>query len=76
MLTPASISVANWREKIWSALASTFLRKRRPALRGGLGLARSEPGSSPRRRSCSLAASRSGAKSCPVSSKPSALTAE
>ena len=38
MLTPASIRVANWREKTWSDFGSTRLRNAGSALGAGLGL--------------------------------------
>ena len=72
--SPASIIVANWREKIWSDLALTFLTASAPLLPAASCDA-SSVASRPRRRSCSRAADRSGALISPVSSEPAALIA-
>ena len=72
--SPASIMVANWREKICSDLGLTFLT----AIAGAfapVSCVDSWVASSPRRRSCSRAAERSGALISPVSSEPVALIA-
>ena len=73
-LSPASIIVANWREKIWSDLALTFLTASAP-LFPAASCEASSVASRPRRRSCSRAADRSGALISPVSSEPAALIA-
>ena len=54
---PASIIVANWREKIWRDFALTFLTAR-PGLLPAEPWVRSSVASSPRRRSCSRAGRR------------------
>jgi hypothetical protein len=81
---PASIIVANWREKAWSARGFTFFMK---LLAGASASAPAEAprrlsGSSsrssarsPRTRSCSRAASSVGACTSPASSRPSELIA-
>ena len=74
-LRPASIIVANWREKIWSDFGLIFLKVVRIPSSPADGFSVSSCASSPRTRSCSRAASTSGAFSSPVSSKPSALIA-
>ena len=73
--TPASIIVANWREKICSDFGSIFFEKLLPAA-SFLARESIRCGSSPRWRSRSRAASRSGAWSSPLSSTPWALMAE
>jgi hypothetical protein len=73
-LSPASIIVANWREKIWRDFALTFLTAipwaLAPEPRSSSPTARS-----PRRRSASRAAPTSGALISPVDSRPVALMA-
>jgi hypothetical protein len=73
-LSPASIIVANWREKIWRDFALIFLTASPgalpPAPRSSSATARS-----PRTRSASRAAPTSGALISPVDSRPVALMA-
>ncbi len=76
--SPASIIVANWREKIWSDFALTFLLpidvwpRPEPASASSL----IDWASRPLTRSCSRAAFRSDAWISPESSTPCALIAE
>ena len=73
-LSPASIIVANWREKICSDFGLTFLTAT-PAALPSAPCELSSVASSPRTRSASRAAETSGALISPVSSAPVALIA-
>ena len=72
---PASIIVANCREKIWSALGLTFLNAVRAETSPLAFSSLIRVASRPRTRSCSRAATGSGACSSPVDSTPAELIA-
>jgi hypothetical protein len=74
--SPASIIVANCREKICSDFGLIFLIDGGPLSSSAPANSRSEEARSPRILSCSRAEARSGAWSSPVSSAPLALMAE
>ena len=73
--SPASIIVANWREKIWSDFGLDLLDRERTGSCRPPSCDASSVASRPRRRSCSRAADRSGALISPLSSEPAALIA-
>ena len=72
---PASIIVANWREKICSDFGLIFLKTVRAPSSPSAGSSWRYWASNPRMRNCSRAASGSGAWISPESSKPSTLMA-
>ena len=72
---PASIIVANWREKIWSDFGLIFLNAVRADSSPADGSSRSSVASRPRTRSCSRADDGSGAWTSPRDSTPSELIA-
>ena len=75
MFRPASIIVANWREKTCIERGLIFLNVVRSPSVPLAGSSRSVCASRPRMRSCSRAASRSGAWISPTVSRPSMLIA-
>ncbi len=75
MFRPASIIVANWREKICIERGLIFLNVVRIPSSPEAGSSRSEWASRPRMRSCSRAVSTSGAWTSPTVSRPSMLIA-
>ena len=74
-LRPASIIVANWREKIWSDFGLIFLKAVRAVSSPLARRSWSDSASRPRRRSCSRAPVGSGALISPASTLPLALIA-
>ena len=72
---PASIIVANWREKIWSDFGLIFLKAVRADSSPADGSSASLVASRPRTRSCSRADVGSGAWTSPSDSTPSELIA-
>ena len=72
---PASIIVANWREKIWSDFGLTFLNAVRADTSPADGSSVIRLASRPRIRSCSRAEFGSGALTSPADSTPSELIA-
>jgi hypothetical protein len=74
-LRPASIMVANWREKICSDFGLIFLNAVRADSSPADGSSCSCMARSPRTRSCSRAATTSGACTSPTDSRPTELIA-
>src|SRR5438270_632467 len=74
-LRPASIIVANWREKIWSDFGLIFLKTVRTLSSPDAGSSARLCASRPRTRSCSRAPFGFGACTSPESSSPWALIA-